>query len=165
MGPFDPQSMASARVTMELRRFAQAIAIDAGIMAEMSLYVDQDNAYDFLRDQVTVKMVTKLLTDDLPPENVRQSTRIQVHEPASTWQMWKRNNHGKWYTKGWLPWLLKRRPVKTRTYEKLAHCEFNLERYRAYPRARVQSPVLGNAVQFHTIRDVRWWEDENPEGQ
>src|SRR3546814_2643700 len=54
-----------------------------------------------------IQMVTKLLTDDLPPENVRQSTRIDVHEPASTWQMWERNNHGKWYTKGWLPWLLK----------------------------------------------------------
>lgn len=157
-----PEDLSSHKVTMELKRFAQAIAIDAGIMAEMSLHVD-DRGYDFLRDQVTVRMVTKLLTDDLPPENVRQSTRIDVHEPASTWQMWKRNNQGKWYTKGWLPWLLKRRPVKTRTYQKLVHCDFNLERYRAYPRARVQAPVLGNAVMFHTIRDVRWWEDESPE--
>jgi hypothetical protein len=154
MNRFEPEA-ASDVVTMEFKRYAQQMLLDANIMAEVRFSVDSDG-YNFLRDQVAVKMVAKILTDDLPPEHVRQSTRIDVHEPASTWQMWKRNNHGKWYTKGWLPWLLTRRPVKTREYQKLVHCEFNLERYRAYPQARIQSPTLGRAVMFHDIRDVRW---------
>ncbi len=154
-----PEDFRSHRVELEFKRFAQQIAVDAGIMAEMEMRVGQ-GGYDFLRDQIMIQMVTKLLTDDLPPENVRQSTRVDVNEPASTWQMWKRNNRGKWYTKGWLDKWLAKWPVRTRTYQKVAHCDFNLERYRAYPKARVAAPVLGRAVMFHTIRDINWSVDE-----
>lgn len=155
----EPDFLSGERVKLEFRRFAQQMAVDAGIMAEMEFRMGQNSSYDFLRDQIMVQMVAKILTDDLPPERVSQSTRVKVTEPASTWQMWKRNNQGKWYTKWWLPRLLAKRPVRTREYEKLVHCEFNLERYRAYPRARVQAPALGNAVLFHTIRDVYWGGD------
>lgn len=151
----------SARVQMEFKRFAQQIAVDAGVMAEMELSVGQ-GGYDFLRDQIMVRMVTKLLADDLPPEKVRQSTRVDVEEPASTWQMWKRNNRGRWYTKWWLDKWLAKWPVRTWTCQKVVHCEFDLERYRAYPQARIQAPVLGRAVMFHDIRNVRWWEDTDP---
>lgn len=154
-----PEDFQSHRVELEFKRFAQQIAVDAGIMAEMEMRVGQ-GGYDFLRDQIMVQMVTKLLTDDLPPEKVKQSTRVDVNEPASTWQMWKRNNRGKWYTKWWLDKWLAKWPVRTRTYQKVAHCEFDLERYRAYPQARVAAPVLGRAVQFHTIRNINWSVDE-----
>ena len=147
----DRDFLADERVVLEFKKFAQAMALDAGIMAEMNLSVDP-SGYNFMRDQVMVRMVTKLLTDDLPPEHVTQSTMIKVREPKSTWQMWKFQNGHHWFAR----WFVDRRPVKYREYEKSVQCEFNLERYRAYPRARVQSPALGNAVMFHTIRDVQW---------
>ena len=147
-----PEDWQEARVTMEFKRFAQQIAVDAGIMAEMELRVGQGGSYDFLRDQVTVQMVTKLLCDDLPPEHVRQSTTIKVQEPKSVWQMWKRQHADQWFAR----WLVTRWPVVNREYDRVVHCDFNLERYRAYPRARVATPALGNSVLFHTIRDVRW---------
>lgn len=147
-----PEDLSSHRVTMEFKRFAQQIAVDAGIMAEMEMRVGQGGSYDFLRDQVTIQMIAKILTDDLPPERVSQSTMIPVQEPKSTWQMWKFQNGHHWFAR----WLVNRWPVKYRTYEKSVQCEFNLERYRAYPRARVSHPTLGNAIMFHDIRDVHW---------
>jgi hypothetical protein len=147
-----PEDLVSERHVLEFKRFAQAMAVDAGIMAEMEFRVGPAGSYDFLCDQITVQMVTKLLTDDLPPERVTQSTMIKVQEPRSTWQMWKFQNGHHWFAR----WFVDRWPIKYREYEKSVRCEFDLQRYRAYPRARVQSPILGNAVMFHDIRDVRW---------
>lgn len=156
-----PEDFQSAKVTMEFKRFAQQIAVDAGVMAEMNISVSQDDAYNFLRDQVMVRMVTKLLTDDLPPEHIEKSTHVAVEIPTSTWQMWKLRHGKRWYARK----LVARWPVKYGPHPEgrkvMATCEFDLARYRAYPQARVQSPTLGNAVMFHTIENIRW--DGKPE--
>lgn len=162
-GPFGE----AARLELQWKDFAYRMMVDMDLMLEPEFMIRQD-AYDFIRDQITVAMRTKVLTDELPPETVRQSTRVDVHEPASTWQMWKRNNHGKWYTKGWLPWLLKRRPVRTRMYQKLVHCEIDLQRFRAYPEAQYRASDfrLGRAVLHHTIGSPIWdFEHLNPQVQ
>lgn len=140
------------RVALEFKKFGQQIAVDAGILAEMHFTVGQDAAYSFLRDEIMVRMVAKILVDDLPPERVTQSTMITVKEPASTWQMWKMRNGDRWFAR----WLVDRRPVRYHEYKRSVQCEFDLERFRAYPQARVTAPVLGKAVMFHTIRDVVW---------
>lgn len=152
-----PEDFQSARLELEWKNFGLHMMLDAGLMLEPEFMIRQD-AYDFMRDQVTIAMRTKVLTDNLPPESVTNSTTVVFHEPTSTWQMWKRNNHGKWYTKGWLPWLLTRRPVKTREVKKLAHCTVSLERFRSYPEAKYRASDfrLGRAVLMHSIGSPVW---------
>lgn len=151
-----PEDLSSHKVAMEFKRFAQQIAVDAGIMAELEMRVGQGGSYDFLRDQVTIQMVAKILCDDLPPEHIEKSTHVDVEIPTSTWQMWKLRHGKRWYARR----LVTRWPVKYGPHpdgrKVMATCEFDLERYRAYPKARVAHPTLGNSVLFHTIRDVRW---------
>jgi hypothetical protein len=156
-----PEDLTFDRHVLRFKKFAQTMAVDAGIMAEISLSMDPHD-YDFLRDQVVVKMVTKLLTDDLPPETVEATRVVVFREPASTWQMWKRNNRHKWYTWKWLNAWIGRWPVKTVEIKKSASVTMDLTRFRAYPKALVQSPILGEAVMFHDIRDVRWDVEEEP---
>lgn len=76
----------------------------------------------------------------------------------STWQAWKKRHANRWYARR----LVARWPVR---YEPdpdgrgtTAVCTFDLERYRTYPRARVQLPhdQFGQAYLAHGIRNVRW---------
>lgn len=147
----------SARLELEWKNFAYQMMVDAGMMLEPEFFVGQ-NGYDFIRDQITVGVRTKILCDELPPESVTNSTEVVFHEPASTWQMWKRNNRGRWYTKGWLPWLIERRPVKTRQVKKLVHCTISLERLRSYPEAQYRASDfrLGRAVLHHRVGSPIW---------
>jgi hypothetical protein len=101
---------------------------------------------------------TKILTDDLPPAQVTQRTRITYEVPASTWQMWKKRHARRWYARR----LVARWPVR---YEidpdgrgTDAVCIFDLERYRTYPRASVQLPRdrFGMTVLAHGIHNVHW---------
>lgn len=150
------------RVAMQFRKFGQQIAVDAGIMAEMDLTVGQDSAMSFLRDEIMVRMVAKILTDDLPPETVTKTTRVDCEIPASTWQMWKLIHAERWYARR----LVDKWPVRYAPHPEMRQipvtCTFTLERYRAYPKARVTSPVLGQPVLFHTIRGEHW--DRGQEG-
>lgn len=152
----------TARLALEWKHFAHQVMVDADLLLEPEFSVNQDG-YHFLRDEIAVRMRTRILTDELPPEKITRSTAVEFHEPASTWQMWKRNNHGRWYTKGWLPWLLTRRPVKTRVVKKNAHCTFDLMRYRTYPEAQYRASDfrLGRAVFQHMIGSPVWDYDPN----
>lgn len=159
-----PEDLQTARLELEWKNFGYHMMVDAGLMLEPEFMIRQDG-YDFLRDQITVAMRTKILTDNLPPEVVKGSTEVVFHEPASTWQMWKRNNRCRWYTKWWLDKWLERWPVQTREVKKLAHAEFSLERFRAYPEAQYRASDfrLGRAVLMHGMSSMQWWNDTSPE--
>ncbi|QEQ93620.1 hypothetical protein SEA_ZUKO_42 [Streptomyces phage Zuko] len=159
-----PENMQAARLELEWKNFGLQMMIDMDLMLEPEFMIRQDG-YDFMRDQIRMAMRMKVLTDNLPPETVKSSTEVVFHEPASTWQMWKRNNQGRWYTKWWLAKWLERWPVKTREVKKLAHATLSLERFRAYPEAQYRASDfrLGRAVLMHAVSPVEWWKDENPE--
>lgn len=153
-----PEDLQTQRLQLQWKDFATRMMVDAGLFLEPEIMIRQDDAMSFMMDQIMIGFRAKILTDDLPPESVTNSTEVVFHEPASTWQMWKRNNQGKWYTKGWLPWLLARRPVKTREVKKLAHCTISLERLRSYPEAQYRASDfrLGRAVLMHHVGSPVW---------
>lgn len=153
-----PEDFQTARLELQWKDFAYRMMVDAGLLLEPEIMIRQDDAMSFMMDQIMVGMRTKILTDNLPPESVTHSVEVEFHEPASTWQMWKRNNQNRWYTKGWLPWLLTRRPVRTRIVKKLAHATISLERFRSYPEAQYRASDfrLGRAVFMHTVGSPIW---------
>lgn len=159
-----PEDFQAARLELEWKDFGYRVMLDMGLMLEPEFLVRQDG-YDLIRDRVAVAMRTKILTDNLPPETVTDSVEVVFHEPASTWQMWKRNNQGRWYTKWWLPWLLQRRPVKSHGVSKTARATLSLERFRVYPEAKYRASdfPLGRAVLMHSVSPVEWGQDERPE--
>jgi hypothetical protein len=156
-----PEDFQAARLELEWKNFGYRMMVDMDLMLEPEFMIRQDDMMSFMRDQMMVAMRVKVLSDNLPPEEVKASTEVVFHEPASTWQMWKRNNHGCWYTKGWLPWLLTRRPVRTREVKKLAHAAISLERFRAYPEAKYRASDfrLGRAVLMHNLSQP-WWDGQ-----
>lgn len=161
-----PEDFQAARLELEWKNFAYRMMVDMNLMLEPEFMIRQDG-YDFLRDQMMVAMRVKVLTDNLPPEKVTKSTTVRVEEPASTWQMWKRNNQGRWYTKWWLAKWLEKWPVIMTGHDKRVTMSVNLERFRAYPEAQYRPSDfrLGSrAVLMHAVSPVEWWQDENPEG-
>lgn len=153
-GPFGE----AARLELQWKNFGHQMMVDLDCLLEPEFSVRQDDRMSFMMNTITLQMRTKILTDDLPPESVRHSVDVVFHEPASTWQMWKRNNHGRWYTKGWLPWLLTHRPVKTREVVKVATANIDLARFRSYPQAQYRASdfKLGRTVLMHSLGSPIW---------
>lgn len=108
--------------------------------------------------QLVFQLRTKILTDDLPPEEFTARDHIVFEVPASTWQMWKKRHGHRWYARR----LVARWPVRYQPDPdgrgQDAVCTFNLDRWRAYPRAKVVIPEdrFGAPVLFHAIRELRW---------
>lgn len=157
------KAMQTTKLELEWKNFGLQMMVDMNLMLEPEFMVRQDG-YDFIRDQITVAMRTKILTDNLPPETVSASKGVLFHEPASTWQMWKRNNQGHWYTWKWLDAWLKKWPIQYVQTERVATLEVNLERFRSYPEAQYRASDfrLGKAVLMHNMSNP-WWDLSGPD--
>ena len=144
------------RVALTFKRFAQQFLVGEEIYLDVDATVRQE-----VFGQYLFQLRTMILTDDLPPQRLTESTRVQFEVPTSSWQMWKKRHARRWYARR----LVARWPV---SYEldpdgrgADAVCTFDLERYRTYPQARVQLPrEFGMTVLAHGIRNVRWTDGE-----
>jgi hypothetical protein len=142
------------RLVLIFKQYVQHFAVSEDLLLDF----DVAALPDFLFGQVTFQFRTKILADDLPPVTLTERHRVRYEVPASTWQMWKMRHGRRWYAR----WLVTRWPVR---YEPDpagrgadAVCTFNLERYRTYPRVRVQLPPgqYGRPYLAHAIRGVCW---------
>ncbi|MFB7596923.1 hypothetical protein [Streptomyces sp. NPDC056160] len=149
--PFD-----DARVTLAFKQFAAQTAVAEDIAMDVGVHVQRE-----VFGQLLYQLRAKVLADDLPPEQLTARQRVTYEVPASTWQMWKKRHSDRWYARH----LVARWPIR---YEPDpdgrgtdAVCTFDLERYRLYPRARVQLPPdrFGVEVRAHSIRGP-WWQFE-----
>lgn len=140
-------------VALTWKRYVQQFMVDEGLLLDVDVAMQRE-----LFGSVAYQFRTRILAEDLPPEEFVARQRVTYEVPASTWQMWKKRHARRWYARR----LVARWPVR---YEPDpdgrgtdAVCAFNLERYRIYPRARVQLPRdrFGDAVLAHSIRDLRW---------
>jgi hypothetical protein len=127
--------------------------------ADASLLLDADVSLQHtVFDRLLFEMRTKVLVDELPPEQVTARQRVTYEVPASTWQIWKKRHASRWYARR----IVARWPVR---YEPDpdgrgvdAVCTFDLERFRAYPRAKVRLPrdQFGPEVLSHILRGPNW---------
>lgn len=142
-------------ISLKFKQFAATVLVaeDAFLFDNAEVQVQRE-AFG----QLAYRLRTRVLTDDLPPEEFTAQARVTFEVPASTWQMWKKRHAASWYA--WR--LVTRWPVR---YEPdpdergtIAVCTASLERWRAYPQAKVQVPAdrFGSPVLFHAIRDLRW---------
>lgn len=145
-------------VTLAFKRYAAQVAVDEEIaMGDVDLSVQH-----MVFGQVLFQLRAKILSDDLPPEQFTARDRVPFEVPASTWQMWKKRHARRWYARRLVPQWPVRYEADPDGRGQDAVCTFNLERWRAYPRARVQVPEdrFGAPVLFHAIRELRWNLDE-----
>ncbi|MFI5973565.1 hypothetical protein [Streptomyces sp. NPDC051452] len=142
------------RVTLAFKQYAMQFAVAEELLLDLDVSVQRE----VLFRQFLFQLRTRILADDLPPQRLTQRTRVPYEVPASTWQMWKARHARRWYARR----LVARWPVR---YEPdpdgrgtEAVCTFDLERYRIYPRARVELPRdrFGMEVLAHGIRNIRW---------
>ncbi|MGY6019613.1 hypothetical protein [Streptomyces spinosirectus] len=148
-------------VALTFKRYAVQVAVDEELaISDVDVRV-QRMAFG----QLLFQLRTRLLTDELPPKEFTARDRVTFEVPTSTWQMWKKQHAKRWYARR----LVARWPVRYgpdpdgRGTD--AICTFNLERWRAYPRAAVLLPPdrFGAPVLFHAIRDLHWSpEEEQP---
>lgn len=140
-------------LVLAFKRYAMQFAVAEELLLDWDVSVQPAQIFG----QYVFQIQTKILADDLPPVQLTKRTRVTFEVPASTWQMWKARHARRWYARR----LVARWPVR---YEPDpdgrgtdAVCSFDLERYRTYPRARVELPDrLGPAYLAHGIRNVRW---------
>ena len=140
-------------VVLTFKRYAQQFLVAEELLLDVDVAVRPE-----VFGQYLFQLRTKILSDDLPPQRLTQSTRVQFEVPSSSWQMWKKRHARRWYARK----LVARWPVR---YEPDpdgrgadAVCTFDLERYRTYPRARVQLPRdrFGMEVLAHTLSSPTW---------
>lgn len=157
MNDFLTPDMSTETVALAFKTFASQVAVSEEFLYGADVRVQQDVVFD----QLMYQLRTKILTDDLPPQEFTARDRVIFEVPASTWQMWKKRHVGRWYARR----LVARWPVR---YEPDpdgrgadAVCTASLERWRAYPRARIQLPPerYGDPVLFHSVRDIQWSHD------
>lgn len=143
------------RIELTFKQYAAQAAVDEDLfLRDLDARLQREVVFCRLLFQLR----TKVLTHDLPPQQLTQRTRVTFEVPTSTWQMWKKRHARRWYARR----LVARWPVRYgpdpdgRGQD--AVCTFNLERWRAYPRATVHLPEdrFGGPVHFHAVRDVRW---------
>lgn len=152
MNPYDPQYLLEKH-QLRWQQCAQQIVLDEGLFLrpEISLVERREVLGQFL-----LRMVTHILTDELPPETVRQSTFLKHEVPASTWQMFKKRHADSW----WLRRLVARWPVEyVQDWDgrgTQAICEFDLRQYHTYPRANIVHDRLGSPVLKIAIGSPRW---------
>lgn len=147
---------ADETVTLTWKRYVQQFMVDEDLLLDIDVAMQRA-----MFGSVVCQLRTRILADDLPPEEFVARQRVVFEVPASTWQMWKKRHARRWYARR----LVARWPVR---YEPdpdgrgtEAVCTFDLERYRTYPRARVRLPQerFGAPVLVHAVRDLQWAEE------
>ena len=134
-GPFSlSQQLHEERVILERLR--------VGINTRVSNYVArhaQVEAYwgDGLLDELSIRLTSEVLAKSLSSESTSKTVLFQHDEPASAWQMFKRNHATSW----WLRWLVDRRPVQCAPITKSETVTFKAEKWAAYPDAAIALPV------------------------
>ncbi|MFF9310132.1 hypothetical protein ACF1BS_04395 [Streptomyces sp. NPDC014748] len=141
-------------VLLAFKQFAAQVAVDECLAMDLDVRVQREVVFG----QLLFQLRAKVLSDDLPPERLTARQRVTYEVPISTWQMWKKRHAHCWYARR----LVARWPVRYapdpdgRGTD--AVCTFDLERYRLYPRARVQLPSdsFGMDVRAHSIHGPQW---------
>lgn len=147
------QQFDESRVALTFKQYAQQYVADEELLLNLDASVQRG-----LFGQYLYQLKARVLADDLPPEQFTARHHVRYEVPASTWQMWKKRHAHRWYARR----LVARWPVRYEPDPDFrgtdAVCTFNLERWRAYPRARVHLPQdrFGAPVLVHAIRDLRW---------
>lgn len=142
-----------SRVALTFKKYAQRFAVDEDLLLDVDASVQRD-----LFGNCLYELKTRILSDDLPPEQFTARRRVTFEVPASTWQMWKKRHGRHWYARRLgARWPVRYEPDPDRRGTE-AVCTFDLERWRSYPRARVHLPPdrFGAPVLVHAIRDLRW---------
>lgn len=152
--PHTDLDLSPSKIALTYKRFTANLAVTEDFLDEAELRVAQDHVFGQLHFQLR----TRVLTDDLPPEEFTARDRVTFEVPTSTWQMWKKRHACRWYARR----LVARWPVR---YEpdpdgrgSDAVCRFDLARWRAYPKAKVHVPEaqFGAPVLFHAFQGIQW---------
>jgi hypothetical protein len=141
------------RIALTFKSLAQQVMVDEGLLLDTDVSVQRE-----VFGAVALQFRARILADDLPPEHFTARTRVTYEVPASSWQMWKKRHARRWYARRLVArWLVRYEPDPDGRGTD-AVCTFDLERYRLYPRARVQLPrdQFGVEVLAHDIRNIRW---------
>ncbi|WP_432169096.1 hypothetical protein [Streptomyces sp. 1222.5] len=143
----------ASRIELAFKTFGAQVAVSEDIALELIDVRVQREVFG----QMLFQLRMRVLTDSLPPEQFSAQTRVTYEVPASTWQMWKKRHAHRWYARC----LVARWPVRyvpdPDGRGTTATCTASLERYRAYPHARVQLPDhFGRAVLAYDISAPRW---------
>lgn len=140
-------------VTLTWKRYVQQFLVNEDFLLDVDVAVQRD-----MFGSAAYQLRTKVLADDLPPEQFTARTRVTFEVPSSTWQMWKKRHAHRWYARRLVTrWPVRYEPDPDKRGTDAA-CTFDLARYRTYPRARVRLPEerFGRVVLAHSIRDLRW---------
>lgn len=79
-----------------------------------------------------LRVQTDILCDDLEPEEVEAIETVLFWFPATTWQMFKKNNAERWFMR----WFIKRWPIRMHGERKTVTLNATIRRRDIYPSAK-----------------------------
>lgn len=141
-------------------RLGCRIPVDAQIWADMDVRIQQDTMA-YMVDQVTFEFETTVFKEKLAPQTISKTVEftkpvtVEMCQPRSPWQMWKRNHRqGRWI--GWLVRKLPKCEFEVLSHTKVVrHSEkvtVELQHSVIYPNAKaIASPQMGSIA-------IRWVE-------
>lgn len=115
------------QVKLELVEMGQTFAV--------SQLVVESRGFDALSRHMAVGFRTSVLAQHVADDVFT----AWYEEPASWWQMWKRDHESAWYVPAW---FLRRWPAR----QERKSVEVQVGRYLHYPEATLRVPELGRAV-------------------
>lgn len=98
------------------------------------------------------RVASHVLADKLPPDVVTERGTFRFEIPASPWQQFKATHSDRW----WMRRLVARRPVRMVEHVRTGELIVNLERFHAYPQARMTRQLGRSTQSFMLAREVRW---------
>lgn len=105
------------------------LAIRTRMPGVMLRQLSVNESYSFLEDELYVQLTAAVLGKKLPGGVHHASAYVTFTAPATTWQMFKQTHDRSW----WLGWLVRKYPVKTATFAKMAEAEFAYEHNVLFP--------------------------------
>ncbi len=87
--------------------------------------------------ELVSKVVVKVLTAQLPPERVEESTLVEFRRPATWWEHFKETYQDRW----WLRRLVLRWPVRWEREQRVVRVVVDMTRVLAFPKADIRPPA------------------------
>lgn len=135
------------RVTLEWVKAAIAVRVSPEFAADAQVDIEHGPWGDIVH-----RVAAYVLTDKLPPDVVTERGTFRIEVPASPWQQFKATHAARW----WMRRIVARRPVRMVEHVRTAELAVNLERFHAYPQARMARQLGRPTQSFMLTREFRW---------
>lgn len=139
--------MSVDRITLEWVKAAIAVQVSPEFAQSVQVDIEEGPW-----GNLVYRVAGHVLADKLPPDVVTERKTFRFEVPASPWQQFKATHSNRW----WMRRIVARRPVRMVEHVHVGELVVSLERFHAYPQAKVARQLGEPTRSFMLTPEVRW---------